>query len=51
MAEKIRLPSSEGGLVSYSGEASGSKFPLKPEYALGIIIATMILIIIINVIF
>jgi len=43
MAEdKIRLPSSEGGLVRY-GEGEASKFQLKPEYVIGFVIAMIVL--------
>ncbi|MEK6923429.1 MAG: hypothetical protein AABW84_01925 [Nanoarchaeota archaeon] len=48
MAEKIKLPSSEGGLVSYSGESTGAIFSIKPEYAIGFIITMVILIAVIN---
>lgn len=39
--EKIRLPTSEGGLVRY-GEDSPSKFQIKPEYVIGFAIALII---------
>ncbi len=43
MAEdKIRLPSSEGGLVRY-GEGEASKFQIKPEYVVGIVVAMIVL--------
>jgi len=48
MVEKIKLPSSEGGLVSYSGESTGAMFPIKPEYAVGFIVAMVVLIALIN---
>jgi len=38
---KIRLPSSEGGLVRY-GEETASKFQIKPEYVVGIVIAMIV---------
>ncbi|HIK00926.1 TPA: preprotein translocase subunit Sec61beta [archaeon] len=43
MAEKIRLPSSEGGLVRYSDEDYPSKLQLKPEYIIGFAIAVIVI--------
>ena len=40
--DKIRLPTSEGGLVRY-GDESPSKFQLKPHYVVGFAIAMIIL--------
>ncbi len=40
--DKIRLPSSEGGLVRYGDESPG-KFQIKPEYVVGIVVAMIIL--------
>lgn len=40
--EKIRLPTSEGGLVRY-GEESPSKFQLKPEYVIILAVAIIII--------
>jgi len=51
MADKIHLPSSGGGLVNYSGDATGSKFPIKPEYAVGFIISVIILIAVLTAIY
>jgi len=43
MAEdRIRLPSSEGGLVRY-GDENPSKFQLKTEYVVGFVVAMIIL--------
>ena len=39
---KIRLPSSEGGLVRYSDENNPGKFILKPETVIGICVAVII---------
>ena len=39
---RIRLPSSEGGLMKY-GEDSPGKFQLKPHYVIGLAIAIIII--------
>ena len=39
--DKIRLPSSEGGLVRY-GDEEVSKFQIKPEYVIGLVIAMIV---------
>ncbi len=43
MADKIRLPSSEGGLVRYYDEEHPSKFVIKPEMVVGVAVAVIIL--------
>ena len=43
MADKIRLPSSEGGLVRYyDDEAHKSKIMLKPEYVIAIVVIVIV---------
>ncbi len=42
MADKIRLPSSEGGLVRYYDEEHPSKHIIKPEIVVGVCIAVII---------
>jgi preprotein translocase subunit Sec61beta len=49
MAEKIRLPSSEGGLVRYSDEDYQGKYQVKPAVVVGICIAVIVIFIIIEV--
>jgi preprotein translocase subunit Sec61beta len=49
MAEKIRLPSSEGGLVRYSDEDYQGKYQVKPAIVVGICIAVIVIFIIIEV--
>lgn len=41
--DKIRLPSSQGGLVSYGGEEQTSLFQLKPEYVIGFAVAVTVI--------
>jgi preprotein translocase subunit Sec61beta len=43
MAEKIRLPSSEGGLVRYSDEDYQGRFQIRPEVVVGIGIAIIVI--------
>lgn len=43
MAEKVRLPVSEGGLVRYYDEGYQSKFVIKPESVIGLCIAVAII--------
>ena len=45
--DKIRLPSSEGGLVRYSDEEYHSRFPLKPEYVIGFGVAVVVVFILV----
>ena len=40
--KKIRLPSSEGGLVRYYDEAYAPKFVLKPEHVIVACIAVIV---------
>jgi len=42
MAQKIRLPTSEGGLVRYYDEEYQAKFVLKPEFVVGICILVIV---------
>jgi len=49
MAQKIRLPASEGGLVRYYDEEYQAKFILKPEVIVGICIAAIIFGIIVTI--
>lgn len=42
MAQKIRMPTSEGGLVRYYDEEYQAKFVIKPEIVIGICIAVII---------
>ena len=49
MAEKIRLPSSEGGLVRYSDEDYQGKYQVKPAVVVGICIAVIVIFILIEV--
>ncbi len=48
--ERIRMPTSEGGLVRYSDEES-SKYQIKPEVVLGVAIAIAVIAIILQVIY
>jgi preprotein translocase subunit Sec61beta len=48
MGQKIRLPSSEGGLVRY-GEETPSLINIKPETVVSIIIGIMVLLVVLNV--
>ena len=47
--QKMRLPSSEGGLVRYYDEEYKAKFVMKPETVVGICIVVIILGIILTV--
>lgn len=49
MAQKIRLPTSEGGLVRYYDEEYQAKFILKPEVVVGVCIAVIVLVIILTI--
>jgi preprotein translocase subunit Sec61beta len=49
MGEKIRLPSSEGGLVRYSDEDYQGKYQVRPAVIVGICIAVIVIFIIIEV--
>src|SRR3989344_6532888 len=42
---RIRMPSSEGGIVRYGDEATGSHLVIKPEYIVGLCIAAIIILI------
>ncbi len=42
---RIRMPSSEGGIVRYGDEATGSFLKIKPEYIIGLCIAVIIILI------
>ncbi len=46
---RIRLPSSEGGIVRYGDEDEGSRVKLKPEYVIAVCAAVAVLIIAIQV--
>lgn len=47
--EKIRMPTSEGGLVRYFDEEYKPKYIMKPEVVVGICIAIIILGVILSV--
>ena len=46
---RIRLPSSEGGIVRYGDEETKSLFVIKPEYIIGLCIAVVIILIALRV--
>jgi preprotein translocase subunit Sec61beta len=45
---RIRLPSSGGGLMSFS-ESTGSKFKLKPEHVMIMILAVIVIELILHI--